>query len=313
MPRRLATFLAILPLLSPGLRAQGLPAQIEQARQLSATPLTADPGTDPAVVDFPSATPAASDDDSFGAQLILKRQERPQPFSSFAEISAFATNNVALTRRDTHGDSFLVAGAGAAFSQRFAYDLRVDAGVRSSLFRYGEYRELDFQSIDAGAGITWSPPLLQGAELTLHYTFTDLSTAERIREFYTNHAILLGVQKVIPFARAHGIYFGATAQWSCADPKEAGRDEYAAFLGYRAQLTRHFDAELSYRYARYVYRDGDGREDDNHALSLAVHFVPVEWLSLAATTLLSANRSNRSVFDYDVANAGAGLQLSIKF
>lgn len=313
MLRCLASFIAVLPLLSPHLLAQASPAQIEQARQFSNTPLSSDFGTATPPTEPTETAPLSSDDDAFGAQLILKRQERIRPFSAFAEISAFATNNVALTRRDRQEDNFLVASAGAAFSQRFAYDLRFDTALRSSLYRYSKYRGLDFQSVDFTAGLAWSPPLLRGAEVTLRYGFTDLSTAERIREFYTNHAVLLGVQKVIPFSRAHGIYFGATAQWSLTDPREAERDEYDAFLGYRVQATRHLDADLSYRYGRYVYRHDEGREDDNHALALAVRYVPVEWLAFSATALLTFNRSTRAVFDYDAANAGVGLQLAVKF
>ena len=234
-------------------------------------------------------------------------------FNAFAEIGAFVTNNVALAKVDPLQDSFLVATTGVGFTQRFAYHLRFDAGARASAYRYDKFPQLDFQSTDLSAGVAWSPPVLKGAELLARYTFTDLTTAERTREFYKNHAILLGVQKVVPFTRSQAVYFGASAQWSFADPKPAGRDEYTAYAGYRAQVTRHVDADLYYCYGRYVYRYGSGRHDNNQTVSLGLHYTPKEWLSLSATGFVGANRSNRKAFDYDVANVGVGLQLSLRF
>ena len=287
--------------------------QVEQARQFRPLPETVDlqgQRNAPQAADLGGAGTA---DDAFGTQVFLKRQEKAQPFSAFAEIGAFVTNNVALAKRDEQEDSFLVGTTGAAFSQRFSYNLRFDASARAAAYRYEKFSELDFQSIDLSAGVAWAPPQLRGAEVLLRYTFTDLTTAEHTHEFYQNHAILLGVQKVVPFSRAQAVYFGVSAQWSFADPQPAGRDEYVAYAGYRAQLTRHVDADLFYRYGRYVYREGDGRQDNNQTLSLALHYTPQPWLSFSATGFYGANRSNRRAFDYDVGNVGAGVQVSLRF
>jgi hypothetical protein len=287
-------------------------AQIEQARQfpLAATPLDVDPATS---ADLPLPDSTATPDDAFGAQVIFKRQERVKPFTAFAEISAFFTNNVALAKRDPVEDKFLVVTAGAAFTQRLGYDMRLEAGVRSALYRYAEYRELDFQSIDATAGVVWSPPVLQGAEVSVRYLFTQLTSAEERDEFFKNQAVLLGIQKVIPFSRAHAAYFGASAQWSWAEPQEPGRDEYVAYGGYHLQATEHLDADLSYRYGHFVYRQADGRQDNNHSFSLTLRYVPMGWISISASSFLGINRSNRSIFEYEVWNAGFGLQFSLKF
>ncbi len=287
--------------------------QVEQSRQLSSRPETIDlQGQRNAPQSAVLGGPATADD-AFGTQVFLKRQERPQPFSAFAEIGAFVTNNVALARRDEIEDRFLVGTTGVAFSQRFAFNLRFDASARASAYRYDKFSELDFQSIDLSAGVAWTPPQLRGAEVLLRYTHTSLTTAEDTTEFYSNHAILLGVQKVVPFGRAQAVYFGASAQWSFADPEPAGRDEYVAYAGYRAQLTRSIDADLFYRYGRYVYREGEGRQDNNQTLSLALHYTPRPWLSFSATGFYGVNRSNRRAFDYDVGNVGVGLQVSLRF
>lgn len=287
--------------------------QIEQARVFRGPPGTVDlqgQRNAPVPAEFDGTRTA---DDAFGMQVILKRQEKPRPFNAFAEIGAFVTSNVALVGRNEQDDGFLVGTAGASFSRRFAYDLRVEASARGSLYRYDKFRELDFQSLDLSTAVAWSPPPLRGAEILLRYTFTDLTTAEQGEEFYRNHAILLGVQKVVPFSRAQAAYFGASAQWSFADPAPAGRDEYVAYAGYRAQLTRSIDADLFYRYGRYVYREGAGRQDNNHTVSVAVRYTPKAWVSFSVTGFYGANRSNRRAFDYDVVNAGVGVQCSWRF
>ncbi|MGB8170202.1 MAG: hypothetical protein WCF18_22050 [Chthoniobacteraceae bacterium] len=287
--------------------------QIEQARQFSPRPDTIDLQGQRNAPQSSALGGLGTTDDAFGTQVFLKRQERAQPFTAFAEIGAFVTNNVALVKKDPQDDRFLVGTAGAAFSQRFAYNLRVDASARASAYRYDKISELDFQSVDLSAGIAWSPPTLRGAEVLVRYTFTDLTTAKDTREFYQNHAVLLGVQKVVPFSRAQAAYFGASAQWSFADPAPAGRDEYSVYAGYRAQLTRSVDADLFYRYARYVYREGNGRRDDNQTVSLALHYTPTPWLSFSATGFYGVNHSNQPAFDYEVGNVGVGLQMSLRF
>jgi len=287
--------------------------QVEQSRQFTGPPATVDlqgQRNAPPAGDFDGT---ATTDNAFGEQAIFKRQEKPQPFSGFAEVGAFVTNNVALTKNDPQHDGFLVATTGVNFTQRFAYNLRFDAGVVGSAYRYERFPQLNFQSTDFSIGVTRSPPQLHGAEAVVRYTFTDLTTADHVREFYKNQAILLGIQKVVPFSRAQGVYFGASAQWSFAEPQPDGRDEYTVYAGYRAQLTRHISADLFYRYGRYIYRSGDGRKDNNQTVSLGLRYSPKDWLSFSLTSYLAADRSNQPAFDYNVGNLGVGMQVSIRF
>lgn len=288
--------------------------QIEQFRQFTGPPGTIDlqgQRNAPALGPFDDGETVV--DDAFGTQAIFKRQEKSRPFTAFAEIGAFMTNNVALTKREPQEDGFLVATAGVAFTRRFAFNLRLDASAQASAFRYDRFPQLDFQSTDLSVAVVWSPPQLRGAELLLRYAFTDLTSAEPVGDFYKNQAILLGVQRMVPFSRAQAVYFGASAQLSFADPKASERDEYTAYAGYRAQLTRSVSANLYYRYSRYVYPFGNGRQDNNQTISLGLTYTPAEWISLSAAGYYATNRSNQPVFDYDAANAGVGLQFSIRF
>ena len=313
MPRLL--FLCSTLGVALGLRASAQVADvaIEQSRQFARPPQGVDAPARAGLADFPAFDLPGSGDDAFGAQVIMKEQPRIKPFTAFAEIAAFFTNNVGLAKRARQEDKFLIASTGAAYSRPLRGNVRLEAGVRSSVYRYAEFRELDFQSVDASIGLAWTPPPLRGTELLLRYTFTDLTTAEHGFEFFKNHAVLLGAQKVFQISRAQAAYGGVNAQWSWADPREAGRDEYSAFAGYRVQATRHVDVDLFYRYGRFVYRDAHGRQDDNHSISLAVRYAPSEWFSVSASTFAGFNRSNQSQFDYNVVNVGCAMQGSIRF
>lgn len=286
--------------------------QVEQARQFRSAASPLDPRDHPA-----SATgfsdPRGATTDDLGTQLILKRQEPAQPFSAFAEIGAFVTNNVALVEAGAESDSFLVASAGASATRHLTNALRFHTGARASAYRYNKFPDLDFQSIDLSAGLAWSPEPLHGAELLLRYTFTDLTTAEPVRGFYHNHALLLGIHKSVPLSRTQAIYGGAAAQWSCADPAPTGRDEYTGYAGYRAQLTRHLDADFFYRYGRHIYRSDHGRKEHNQTVSVTLRYTPEEWLSISASGFFGANRANRPGYDYDAGNVGVGLQFSLRF
>jgi hypothetical protein len=297
----------------PLLAQQAAQVRIEQSRQQVPLPGTIDLDGQRNAPDFPELTDAAQADDAFGAQLILKREERPKYFTGFAEIGAFVTNNVALVNRGQENDAFLVASAGAAWARQIGRGFTLDARLSGSAYRYDRYRALDFQSIDAGAGVTWAPAHLGGVELLLRYAYTNLTSGDGGEEFYKNHAALLGAQKVVAISRAQAAYFGANAQWSWADPKESGRDEYVAYAGYRLAVTRAWMADLYYRYGYYVYREGDGRRDNNHTLALTLRYTPVEWASVSATSFAGFNRSNQDVYDYNVLNLGLGLQVAVRF
>lgn len=254
-----------------------------------------------------------SPDDAFGAQQILKRERREQPFSAYTEIAGFVTNNVALSRKDPQQDTFLVATFGLGYQKSLAQNLQFDVAARGAVFRYQEYSTLDFNSIDTGAGLTWTPPQLGGVALYARYNYTNLVSRQSGDTFFENHTLTLGGQKAWSFSRAHGAFVGAAAQWGFADPELAQRDEYSLYAGYQLQATRHLQASLFYRYGWYVYREEGDRRDHNNSLSLNLRYEFNPYLSVSASSFLGLNSSNQEVFDYDVWNNGLSLGVSLKF
>jgi hypothetical protein len=294
-------------------RAQNREAQIDQSRLLQTPALRAEP-------DGRSATDGAAlsellvePDDALGAQRFLKSQQSVRPFAAAAEIFGFKTNNVGLTGTDMQSDEFLVGSV--AFSYRTALGQRaaVDFTARASAFRYNEFRVLDFNSIDAGVGITWVPEKLGGVALLARYNFTELFSESDGDGFFKNHTITVGAQKNFVLSRAHYLFAGLSAQAGFADPAAAQRDEYSAYGGYHVDLTQHLEADLSYRYGFFHYREEGSRRDHNQSVTIALKYNVTDWFAVSATTFFGWNRSNRAVFDYDVVNGGVGLGVTARF
>jgi hypothetical protein len=285
--------------------------RIEQARQFE---LRGPALGTPATGTVPAATLPDDDRDeeSFGVQQLLRESERMRSFRAFADVSAFLTNNVALTRRERRSDAFLLATLGFECRRALPRGLQFDTSLRVATFRYNEFNQLDFTSVDAGAGLSYHASKLGGLDFFARYNFNELFSAETDDEFFKNHTITLGAQKTVAFSQAHHAFFGASGQIGFADPEIAERSELSAFAGYRLQVTRDLEADLLYRYAYFFYSEGD-RRDQNQTVSLGVRYRITDWFNAGASTYFGWNQSNQNVFDYHVANGGVGLTLSLQF
>ncbi len=242
-------------------------AAIEQSRLFRQSEITTAPGVDANGNRLPGdGAAAASSDDSFGAQVILKTQERPRPFQVSGGASLFYTSNVALTRDGARSDGFAVVDAGFAWSPKLDNNLEATVGVHSALFRYFNTSELDFENLGVSAGLAWTPPALRGFTLFGRYDFTELLNSDG-NQILSDHTFTLGVQKAIAFGRSHGLAFGVLGSAGISDPFASQRDQVGGFLDYHLLLTRHLETDLLVRPAVYFYNAG-GRTDFNQVISL---------------------------------------------
>ncbi len=308
--RYLFSFVCVaLALPVAGGRAQG--PRIEQARQFDAlTPGVAPSVEKPGLGAVPSSQ--VRDADSFGVQQILKTEETLRPFRVYADISAFVTNNVALVPKDPLTDSFLVATFGFEYRRPLPGGIQFETSLRVAGFRYNKFHVLDFNSLDAGAGLSYHAEKLGGVDLFVRYNFNQLLNAKTDDTFFTNHTVTAGVQKAVPFSQAHYAFFGVAGQVGFADPKISERSELSAYAGYHLQATRDLEVDLLYRYSYLPYSEID-RADHNQTVSLGLRYSLTHWLSIAASTYAAWNRSNREVFNYDVINGGGALTFSLQF
>jgi hypothetical protein len=286
-------------------------AQIQQARQfdaLSAKLQPAGAATPPSV----AAGTTGGDAESFGVQQFLQEKERVKHFRTFAETSAFFTNNVALASTDRQSDSFLVASFGLDGRRPLPHGFQLEAAAKVAIFRYNEFSELDFTSVDTGIGLSYHSGKLGGFDLFVRYNFNALISRSTQDTFFTNHSISLGAQKVISFSQAHYAFAGLAGELAFSDPEVAERSNITGYTGYHLQATRKLETDLLYTYAYFLFTEG-GRRDHNHTIAASVRYRFTDWLSAFASVFTAWNASNREAFEYDAATAGGGLSLNLQF
>lgn len=292
-------------------RGQQAVSSIAQSRLFTSPPVLATTASDANrnTVDKSGAT--SSGDDSFGAQIILKNQERPRSLSVFGDVSEFYTNNVDLTPHGTRSDFFLAANVGAAWRPTISRGLIADISAGTSAFRYAQFSELNFERISAGTGLTWVVPRIPGIIAFSRYDFTELVDSHS-KELLQDHEFTIGAQKTFAFGRAHFLTTGVTGALGLSTPRSQERDQAGVYTAYHLQITRSLDADLLYRYAAQFYDEG-GRVDHNQTLSLAIGFSVTRWLRVGASLSAARNDSNRPGFDYDAFNLGSGVRFNVRF
>lgn len=284
--------------------------QIEQARLFDRPPGTENVGVTADGTPLPD-TGATSDDDSFGAQQILKSQERAREFVLTGNAAVFYTNNVALTPHSTIDDAFFVATAGIAWNKALSSEVQMQIGAGASFFRYFDTTSLDFENLGGGIGFTWAPRNWNGIGMFARYDFAELLDTHS-NEILQDHEFSLGLQKTFVLGRSHAVTLGVTGSAGISDPFAAQRDQVAGFIGYQVALTRQLQAEALFRAAGNFY-NGDGRNDYNQILSIGLHYRVTNWAELNALFSWGLNRSSHSTFDYDVLNTGGGVGLTLRF
>lgn len=260
---------------------------------------------------LPSSEGTAVSDDSFGAQQILKTEEKIPDFTISGGTSLFFTNNVALTRSDTESDGFFVAESGLAWTPRIKPELQFQFSAGASTFRYFDTNALDFESLGFGLGFNWTPPNFWGLAIVSRYDFTELLD-KRSDQILQDHEFSVAVQKLIVLGRSHALSFGMLGSAGISDPFAEQRDQVGFAIGYHLQLTRRLGSDFGYRHSWYFYNDGS-RTDLNQVLSVGLHYSVCPWASFNAFMSGAFNSSNRDAFDYNVFSAGGGAGLIIRF
>jgi hypothetical protein len=286
-------------------------AAIDQSRLLRESAPPWNVGVDANGNALPVIDPTASSDDSFGEQQILKAQEKDRPFTLSGGVSFIYTDNVALTRNGMRDDVFAVIDAGMGWSPKLGNNLEANFGVHTALFRYFDTTALNFESLGVSTGVAWAPPELRGFAVFGRYDFSELLD-EDADQILMDHTFTLGLQKSVAFGRSHGLTFGVLGLLGISDPHDAQRNQLAAFVDYRLQITRNLEADFLVRPAVHFYGAND-RTDFNQILSANFRYRINNWAEATAFLSYSVNRSDRAVFDYNAFSSGAGVGLRIRF
>jgi hypothetical protein len=264
----------------------------------------------------------APGDADLGEQHILKRTEEYQPFTISAGVPFYWTSNVALTNSGEQSD-FVVAPAAAAFYEpRITSTLYGLIDVREQLFYYDQFDTLNFGSFDFEVGFRYLVPQWHNLLLRLEYDYNRLTEKNTFEAFFQNHAFIIDAEIPFHFGRAQTLALGVDLNISAAAEEthqapninaiSAQRSDYAAYLGYTANLTRSFFINAVGTLVVRQYYEG-GRDDISEILALTANYRVNKYLTVSAVSTFAASQSNQSVFDYQVANLGGAVALQVKF
>lgn len=291
-----------------GRRDAGVPGAVEAGLVASRRAISEEADSGPA---------ASVDADLYGAQEILARPDRWQPWTLGASLNVEYQENAALAPQREEGDFVFRQTSSARHTMKLSDAWYLDFGGAQQAVRYDAIEALDFDRLDADVAALWiSPPTWHVALadwiVSTRVSWYRLSEAERWNTgLFSNTALAGGLLRSFPVHRHHSLLTSLSGEVSVqATSDQARRNEYAAFIAWQAQWSPRWESSLLVRSAFYDYDDHD---DWNFIGSLSVDWVlnPNWRCGLSASWTL--NESDASVFRYDNGTLGASLRFQIRF
>ena len=255
---------------------------------------------------------ASPNDADLGEQQILQRAEKYQPFTAALSTPFFYTSNVALVNEGEEGDIVFAPIGGVSFDPRFTKTFFGHFAVRHQYFAYDEFDELDFSSLDVEGGITYYMPAVRNLILRALYNYTRLADDD-FDEILNSHSLILNLELPVPINRAQQLSVGTDMELGLeTGPDEPQRHDFNIYAGYFVQLSRKFTLSAAMRLAAREYVNVD-RLDVAGSLAVTANYQFNKWLGASAMSSVAKNTSSQHIFEYDVANIGGALSVTVKF
>lgn len=260
--------------------------------------------------EFAAPTPGDSD---IGQQLILKEVPKNRWFRAYADAYGFWTNNAANTPVGEVNDWFWGGRVGFGLQPRIAKKLFADLDVQQQLYRYDKFDALDFESLDASAGLIYIEPRLASTIFFSQVNYNRITNDDFGEELLNSVSIRAGVQKVFLIDRRNSIQLTVMGDWDIyTDLDRLERHEYIGDMTYRFKIMRDLVFAASYRYTWLDYRQVD-RGDSLNIVGGSLTWSPQKWIDIYAISNFSFNDSNIDAFDYNTTTLGGGVGVKIKF
>jgi hypothetical protein len=311
-------FPRILPLFAAALVAGALPSNTmgqnpqDQTDLIRGQPNASGPQVSINGVDGDHAVASPNDPD-LGVQQVLKRRDEYMPFSITLSTPIYYTSNVALANSGEMSDLIVAPAVGAYYDPRFTKTFYGHVGIREQLFYYNENPVFDFGAFDIEVGFSYFLPQFHNLILRAMYDYNRLTMKDSFDAFFENHSIIVNAEMPFRFGRAQRLAIGVDANISMTgEPDGPRRHDFDLYIGYGVNLTRAFSVDAV---GRVVVRDYvlTDRVDVSGIIALSATYRLTKWWSASAIGSFAANRSNYSVFDYDVGNAGGSMSFNVRF
>lgn len=260
--------------------------------------------------DFAPESPGDSD---IGQQLILKSAPKNRWFRAYADAFGYWTNNAANTSVGELDDWFWGGRIGFGYQPRLAPRLFADFDIQQQIFRYDEFDALDFESLDASAGLLYIVPKLADSVFFTQFNYNRITGDNFGDELLNSVSVRAGVQKTFLINRRNSIQLSLMGDWDIYnDVDQLERNEYIGDVTWRFKIMRDLVFALNYRYSWLDYQKVD-RSDSLSIVGASLVWSPKKWLDVYAVSNFSFNDSSLDAFDYETATLGGGLGVKIKF
>ena len=313
-PLRRAQFIcaAALILAAQSAQAQAPPGSAQSRAQLLGGQPYPGPTATPSAETEGYAVASPSDKD-IGEQEILKRKEEYKPFTISVFSPIYWTSNAALVSSGEQDDVLFAPGVSLMYQPRITETLYAQVGVVQQFFLYDQLTELNFASLDVIAGLVYYLPQFHNLSLRGYYDYNRLTDTDDFDEIFVDNSIILNAELPFRIARAQSIFVGLNLNLSFyGNPESPRRNSYSLYANYDLALSRRFSLDTGFQFVVRDYYSGD-RTDVNEILAFSANYRIQDWLTVSALSSFSWNQSNHSVFDYNVANIGGGVALTLKF
>jgi len=255
------------------------------------------------------ATPS---DQDVGQQQILKRTEEYQPLTILIGSPVYYTSNVALVRKGAQDDLIIAPVVNVIYQPQISKTLYGEFALQQQLFFYNRLTEFNFASFDAIVGLVYYMPRFHNIMLRARYDYNRLTDIDHFDEFFVDHSFFLNAELPFQLDRAQLLSIGVDADLSFyGHPGEPRRNDYEGYAAYTVNLSRSFSINAVGRLAVRDYYQG-GRTDISEIIALSANYRVRDWLTASVISTFAWNQSNRDVFDYSVANVGAGVAFTVK-
>ncbi len=272
-----------------------------------------DPWGDPTNSEF---APSTSGDADLGEQLVLMPQDGYRPFSFRLTQSVFWTDNAGLADLDVFTgleDVYSTTDLRFSYLPQIAGNTYGEISAGYAFYRYLDHSVLDFDRLEASAGLIHAFRDLNDLSAWLRYNHTRLLTARDHDELFTDHSIELGLYYPIPLGARHLVFGSYSSEFSLdGNPSRASRHEHGLTAGYRYSATDRLEFAGHYRFYLFDYLEG-GRTDLLHSAGLSLTARVTDRIDIVASANYSLNDSNLAGFDYEVGDYGASLSLKLEF
>ena len=260
------------------------------------------------------SAPASPGDADLGDQVIFQSPNQHRPLTVSLQAQGNFTSNAGLTDADELEDFYLYSELNLQYIPRITDTVFGNFSANYGVYRYADHSSLDFDSLEATAGLMKVFPELKELVVWANYNYTRLADGHGSHdELLADHSLEFGIYHPFPIRDDHFAFVSYLSSFSVGgDPDAARRDEHGLTLGYAILPTEQVEFSAYYQIFFYDYIK-DGRHDLLQDIGLGLEWKTGRGISVGLQASYSFNDSNTSGGDYVAGELGASLFVALQF